>query len=196
MKWIIACSLLLVAGLESHEVALGLADPALVEGIYFAAEKHRGQCRKNAAKTPYIVHPIGVAELLWHVGEVRDRDVLLAGILHDVLEDTHATEDEIGALFGNRVLSIVKEVTNDPSVPKAQIKQWQVDHAPTMSHEAKLVKLADRLYNCRSLRLTPPDWDEERIQAYMAWGQKLLVALSGTSQKLEEALSLQVAQSK
>ncbi len=160
----------------------------LILAVRYAAQKHAGQTRKDAEKTPYIIHPIGVADLLWSTGQVDKVSVLAAALLHDTLEDTDATEGEVCDFFGASVLSIVQEVTNDPSLSGEENKLRQVEHAPHMSHEAKLVKLADRLYNVRDLETPPPSWSTEKVDAYYSWGEKLLKALQGTNENLERAL--------
>lgn len=160
----------------------------LLSAVEFAAEKHFGQTRANAEMTPYIVHPLGVARLLWEVGEVRNHSVLTAALLHDTLEDTATTEDEISERFGSAVLHTVKEVTNDPTLQSEENKQRQVDHAPELSQEGRLVKLADRLYNVLDLKSSPPNWSEEKVERYRLWGRKLLEVLRGTNAPLEEAL--------
>ena len=144
----------------------------LLKAVEYAAKKHEGQVRKDAEKTPYIIHPIGVAELLWDVGNIRSVNVLTSALLHDTLEDTDATEEKIEALFGSRVLYTVKEVTNDPTISSQENKQRQVNHAPTMSLDGQLVKLADRLYNVRDLNSPPPSWSDEKVDEYYSWGEK------------------------
>jgi hypothetical protein len=164
----------------------------LLRAVEYAAEKHVGQVRKDAGKTPYIIHPIGVAKLLWEIGSIRSINVLTSALLHDTLEDTNATEEEIEALFGPRVLDTVKELTNDPSLTEEENKQRQIDHAVSMSFNAQLVKLTDRLYNVRDLELAPPSWSAEKIEQYYAWGEKLLAVLIGTNEALEKALEAQI----
>ena len=161
----------------------------LLKAVAFAAAKHEGQNRKDAEATPYIIHPIGVARSLWEEGEVRSVNVLAAALLHDTLEDTDATSEEIEQLFGPRVRETVEELSNDPKLSRDENKQRQVDHAPDLSLNAQLVKLADRLYNIRDLRNPPPSWSREQVLNYSGWGQKLLEALRGTHPKLELALS-------
>jgi (p)ppGpp synthase/HD superfamily hydrolase len=131
----------------------------LLQATVFAAIKHEGQVRKDAESTPYIIHPIGVAYILWTEGNIRNVNVLTAALLHDTLEDTETTAEEIESLFGSRVRSTVEEVTNDPALSSEENKQRQVDHAPNMSMDAQLVKLADRLYNIRDLK-NAAGWDE------------------------------------
>jgi len=164
----------------------------LLKAVEYSAEKHLGQVRKDAAKTPYIIHSIGVSELLWQAGNIRSINVLTAALLHDTFEDTDATEQEILNLFGERVLYTVKEVTNDPSLSGQENKQRQVDHAPMMSLDGQLVKLADRLYNVRDLELPPPSWSDEKVDEYYGWGEKLLAALRGTNTGLENALQQRI----
>jgi len=164
----------------------------LLRALEYAAEKHEGQVRKDAEQTPYIVHPIGVSELVWDVGNIRSVNVLTAALLHDTLEDTDASADEIESLFGSRVLYTVQEVTNDPNLSGEENKQRQVDHAPTMSLDGQIVKLADRLYNVSDLKSPPPSWSNKKIDQYYSWGEKLLIALKGTNEGLELALQKQI----
>lgn len=159
-----------------------------LEAVCFAAEKHFGQTRKDFAATPYIFHPIGVALSLWEEGLVKDPVVIIAALLHDTLEDTSATKEEIESLFGLQVSEIIGELTNPDELSSEEAKTWQVSHAPSLSNEAKLVKLADRLYNIRDLRVPPVGWSEEKVQGYYVWGQKLLDVLKGTNFQLEQLL--------
>jgi len=164
-------------------------DPILyTKCIDFAAQKHRDQRRKDAEKTPYINHPIGVAYLLTEAN-VIDQNVLMAAILHDTVEDTDTSFDEIEKHFGKAVRDIVAEVTDDRSKPQQERKQLQVKNAKTKSHEAKLVKLADKLYNLRDLeRCIPVGWTEERRDAYFVWAKKVTDNLRGNNNQLENAL--------
>ncbi len=160
----------------------------ILDAAAFAAEKHQHQIRKDAEGTPYIIHPIGVCLSLWQEGGVRDIDTLLAALLHDTLEDTDTTKEEIAAHFGAPVAEIVEELTNPGNLTAEEAKAWQVQHAPTLSYEAKLVKLADRLYNVRDLSPDPIGWSHEKIEGYYGWGQKLLDALRGTNSHMEALL--------
>ena len=158
----------------------------LLDAISFAAEKHRFQTRKDANKTPYVIHPMGVALSLWKEGSIRNQDVILAALLHDTLEDTDATKEELASFFGPKVADIVEELSNPSEMTSEEAKAWQVEHAPSLSPEAKLVKLADRLYNVRDLKNAV--WSKEEIERYYGWGQKLLDVLKGTNLQLEEQL--------
>lgn len=155
---------------------------ALLRAIDFAARKHIHQRRKNAEAAPYINHPIGVALLLQEVGGITEEDVLVAAVLHDTVEDTKTTLEEIEANFGPRVRSIVAEVTDDKSDSKIKRKLDQVANAPHKSHEAKLVKMADKLYNLRDLQSAPPTgWSKAVVLGYFAWAYEVYVGLLYTS---------------
>ncbi|XP_021564337.1 guanosine-3',5'-bis(diphosphate) 3'-pyrophosphohydrolase MESH1 isoform X3 [Carlito syrichta] len=128
----------------------------LLEAADFAARKHSQQRRKDPEETPYINHPIGVARILTHEAGITDIVVLQAALLHDTVEDTDTTLDEVELHFGAPVRRLVEEVTDDKSLPKLERKRLQVVHAPHSSPGAKLVKLADKLYNLRDInRCTP-----------------------------------------
>ena len=114
---------------------------SFVKAVTFAAEKHRNQRRKDADASPYINHPIALANVLANEAGVSDSTVLCAAILHDTIEDTETTEDELTTAFGSRVASVVVEVTDDKALEKHVRKQRQIEHAPHISTEAKLVKL-------------------------------------------------------
>ena len=159
----------------------------LLEALRFSAEKHRNQRRKDSEHSPYINHPIEVAQLMWEVGGVRDVDVLLAAVLHDTIEDTDTRPEEISGRFGVNVLSLVTEVTDDKSLPKDERKRLQIVNAPHKTYGAKLIKLADKACNVRNLVTMPPkDWSLERRQEYLLWGEKVVAGLRGTNVALEE----------
>lgn len=128
----------------------------ILAAIAFAADKHRNQRRKDAAASPYINHPIALANVLVNEAGIDDERVLIAAILHDTVEDTETTAQELVRHFGQEIADIVLEVTDDKSLLKAERKQQQIDHAPTISRRAKLVKLADKICNLRDLANSPP----------------------------------------
>jgi len=159
----------------------------ILRAIRFSAEKHNDQRRKDAKSSPYINHPIEVAEILWRVGEVRDEILLVAAILHDTIEDTNTTKEEIETEFGKEVLMLVLEVTDDKSLPKQTRKQLQVEHAPHKSERAKLLKIADKINNIRDIIKAPPeDWSLDRKQEYLLWSERVVAGLRGVSPKLEK----------
>lgn len=159
---------------------------SLVKCADFAAIKHRDQRRKDKEETPYINHPIGVARILAIEGGISDPIILQAALLHDTVEDTETTFEEIEKEFGKSVRDIVAEVTDDKSLPKMERKRLQIKHAPHKSREAKLVKLADKLYNLRDLeKCTPNGWTETRVQEYFQWASQVVNGLRNTNEKLE-----------
>jgi len=159
----------------------------LFKAFHFSADRHRNQRRKDNAHSPYINHPIEVAQLLWDVGAVRDVNVLVAAILHDTIEDTSTHPDEILDSFGGEVLSLVLEVTDDKSLSKADRKRLQIETSGHKSYGAKLIKLADKSCNVRNLINMPPEgWSLERRQEYLLWTEKVVAGLRGTNANLED----------
>ncbi|KAJ8340329.1 hypothetical protein SKAU_G00349620 [Synaphobranchus kaupii] len=157
-----------------------------IRGPHQLKRKHKNQRRKDPEATPYINHPIGVGRILSYEGGITDIEVLQAALLHDTVEDTDTSIAELEAVFGQTVARIVQEVTDDKTLPKQERKRQQVEHAPHCSHQAKLVKLADKLYNLRDLnRCTPTGWTEERVQEYFVWAAQVVRGLRGTNQTLE-----------
>ena len=159
---------------------------AFAKAVAFAADKHRNQRRKDAEASPYINHPIALANVLANEGGVEDVTVLCAAVLHDTIEDTDTTSEELQAIFGPKVASVVMEVTDDKSLEKSLRKQRQVEHAPHISKEAKLVKLADKISNLRDIIASPPaDWSAERKQTYFEWAAKVVAGVRGVHPGLE-----------
>ena len=159
----------------------------VLTAAHFAAEKHKDQRRKGADGSPYINHPLKVAELLWRVGEVRDVDCIVAAILHDTIEDTATTPDELEELFGARVRMLVEEVTDDKGLPKAERKRLQIEHAPSLSEGAKQIKLADKIANIFDVAYAAaPDWSLERRREYLDWAESVVAGLRGCNPRLEE----------
>jgi guanosine-3',5'-bis(diphosphate) 3'-pyrophosphohydrolase len=158
----------------------------LLKAVRFAAHQHRAQKRKGADATPYVNHPIEVAELLARVGGVTDENVVIAAILHDTVEDTGVAPDEIEAMFGPVVRGYVEEVTDDKSLPKEVRKQRQVEHAPHLSHGAKQLKLCDKISNIRDVANHPPaDWSHQRRVEYLQWAEDVVAGLRGVNPALE-----------
>ncbi len=159
---------------------------ALLSALHFAALKHSRQRRKGIDASPYINHPILVAELLTRVAGVKDLITLQAAILHDTLEDTHTIPAELDELFGPRVREIVQELTDDKGLPGPDRKRLQVEHAPHLSLEAKLIKLADKTANVTDLNEADPvDWSVERKRKYVEWATNVVAGLRGTNEPLE-----------
>ena len=164
------------------------SDPigVFVKAVAFAADKHRTQRRKDADASPYINHPIALANVLANEGGVTDVVVLSAAVLHDTIEDTNTTAEELTAIFGAKITATVLDVTDDKSLDKHDRKQRQIEHAPHISKEAKLVKLADKICNLRDILASPPaDWSPERKQGYFDWAAKVVAGVRGVHPELE-----------
>lgn len=158
----------------------------VIKAAHFAADKHRDQRRKDIKATPYINHPLALAQILSEEGGITDPLVIAAALLHDTVEDTETTFEELEAAFGKVVANVVREVTDDKTMEKSERKQAQVDHAPSISHRAKLVKLADRIANCRDLISNPPhEWDEDRRREYFEWSSRVVNAMGNVQSVLQ-----------
>ncbi len=169
----------------------------LLKALRFSAEKHRDQRRKDSTQSPYINHPIQVADLLWEVGGVRDTATLIAAVLHDTIEDTDATAEEIETRFGAEVSALVLEVTDDRSLPQPLRKQLQVDNAPHKSPKAKLIKIADKSCNLTDIiHSPPPDWSPARQRDYVLWGDRVVAGLRGGNPALETNYDARLAEAK
>ena len=159
---------------------------ALLRALHFAAEKHRDQRRKGAEASPYINHPIEVTEILAGIGNVRDPVTLQAAALHDTLEDTETSPEELEGAFGSDVRRVVAEVTDDKSLPKLRRKELQIQHAPHLSERAKMIKIADKISNLRSIMRTPPvDWSLTRKAEYLEWTERVVAGCRGCNEPLE-----------
>lgn len=160
---------------------------AILKALHFAAEKHRDQRRKNIEASPYINHPIEVAELLARVGGVNDPVALQAAILHDTIEDTQTTPEELEEAFGFEVARVVLEVTDDKSLSKDERKRLQVVHASRLSERARQIKIADKISNVQSVTQTPPaTWSLGRRQEYLNWTEKVVAGCRGSNEELEK----------
>jgi len=159
----------------------------LLDAASFAANKHRDQRRKDADATPYINHPLDVARILAQAG-VEDVEVLMAGILHDTIEDTQTAAEELTELFGERVCGLVLEVTDDKSLEKLERKRLQVVKAPTKSDDAKMIKLADKLANLRDFKSPPVGWSEARIGAYIQFSEMVSRGCVGANEVLDRLI--------
>lgn len=159
----------------------------LIAALAFAAHKHRDQRRKDAAASPYINHPIALADVLANEGGVDDEQVLIAAILHDTIEDTETTAQELIREFGQEIANVVLEVTDDKLLSKGERKQFQIDHAGTISSRAKLVKLADKICNLRDVASSPPvNWTLDRKREYFDWAKAVIDGLRGVHPVLEQ----------
>jgi len=157
----------------------------LLRAALFAAERHSTQRRKGTDASPYINHPLAVAEVLARHG-VDDVVVLQAALLHDTIEDTKTTPDELEERFGPEVRGVVEEVTDDKKLPKDERKQLQIAHAPRLSKRAKLVKVGGKICNVLDIGGNPPaSWSRERRVEYLDWTEAVVSGCRGVHAALE-----------
>ncbi len=152
----------------------------------FAARKHVDQRRKGLAQEPYINHLAEVALLLAEATDGGDTDLVIAGLLHDCIEDQDVESAELAALFGNDVAALVVAVTDDKSLPKSERKQLQIDRSPHKTDRAKMLKIADKTANLRALAVSPPgNWGMERKREYFEWARNVVAGCRGVNAFLE-----------
>lgn len=163
----------------------------------FAAEKHAYQKRKGEAGEPYINHLLEVAELVAATMTVLDPNLLIAAFLHDTVEDTRITAEEIRERFGSDVEQLVMEMTDDKSLPNELRKGLQVQNADKLSPRAQTLKLADKISNLRAILSSPPrDWSLERKQQYFNWARDVVSRLSEPNPLLKQEFEQIHARSK
>lgn len=176
----------------------------ILKALDFAAHRHRSQFRKGEQKVPYINHPIEVASLLANEGGENDPVLIIAAILHDVIEDTvdsvverdRLTED-IREIFGEEILSVTLEVTDDKSLDKLERKRLQVTEAPHKSEAAKKLKIADKIMNVRDIIHNPPaEWTRSRITGYIDWSEEVVAGLRGVSPRLEKMFDKTISEAR
>ncbi len=169
--------------------------PRVVAALNYAAHQHRKQRRKDEDLSPYINHPIALLNILANEAGVADADVLCAAVLHDVIEDCSGENSEfiaerrreIAEQFGDAVLAMVADVTDDKSLAKADRKLAQIEHAKHLCDGAKLVKLADKTANLRDVANNPPaTWTLERRREYFDWAKTVVTAIGPAHAGLEK----------
>ncbi len=149
--------------------------PRVLEAAHFAAEKHRDQKRKGDAGEPYINHLIEVAGLVAASLSEPDTNLVIAALLHDTIEDTATTNEELNRRFGSDVADLVAEVTDNKALPKQERKRLQIETASKKSERAQTIKLADKISNLRSILYSPPAaWDYQRKKEYFAWAKQVV----------------------
>ena len=165
----------------------------VLQAAAFAAEKHRLLRRKDAEASPYINHPIQVAYILVRA-DVEDPVVLASALLHDTIEDTETTHDELEIVFGHEIANIVVECSDNKSLTKLERKQAQIDHAAHLSKRAKLVKIADKISNVSDIDGAPPaGWSLERKREYYDWAKRVVDQMRGVHPKLEARFDAEYA---
>lgn len=154
----------------------------IFRALHFAAERHKDQRRKGPSAEPYINHLLEVAFLLSGTGKELDHEILIAGILHDIIEDTATSPHEVSENFGPRVGQLVQALSDDKALPRAKRKLLVLEHLPHAEDAVKLIKLADL---CSNVGVIPADWAPERVMVYLAWARQAADCCAGVSTALD-----------
>ncbi len=169
----------------------------LARAADYAARQHIAQRRKGERAEPYINHLTEVAALLAEATGGTDATLLAGGLLHDTLEDTDSTYEDLVDRFGADVAALVAEVTDDKSLPKEERKRLQIDTTAGKSRRAKLLKIADKTSNLRSMVNSPPaGWTEARVRDYVVWAEQVVRGCRGLNAALEVAFDAAHADAK
>lgn len=158
----------------------------VIQAAHFAADKHRDQRRKGIRNTPYINHPLEVADRLSRVGGIEDATILAAAILHDTIEDTQTTRAELAKLFGNEIAALVAELTDETGLTWQERKRMEIDHAPHLSDKAKMIKIVDKTCNVADTVINPPgEWTLSRRRDYLEFARLVADGCRGVSAALD-----------
>ncbi len=169
---------------DNHEC--GDSVRRILSAARFAAEKHAQQRRKGENAEPYFNHLLEVAELIATSSPDLDVELTMAAFLHDTVEDTGVTLQELEQRFGKDVADLVAEVTDDKSLPKETRKQLQVQHTPEKSARAQTLKLADKTSNLRAIISSPPvGWSPERKRQYFEWAKQVVSGIASPNEYLK-----------
>ncbi|MEZ5850843.1 MAG: HD domain-containing protein [Hyphomicrobiaceae bacterium] len=159
----------------------------ILQAAHFSADKHRDQRRKGFRNTPYINHPLEVAERVQRIGGIEDAEILAAAILHDTIEDTQTSLDELTRLFGRRIAGLVAELTvENQGIHWADRKRNEIDDAPHLSPDAKLIKLSDKTSNVADTVENPPsEWTLQRRRDYLEFARLVADGCHGVNAALD-----------
>jgi guanosine-3',5'-bis(diphosphate) 3'-pyrophosphohydrolase len=150
------------------------------EAAELAAHRHNGMARKGRGNEPYINHLAEVANLLTTATDGADAELVAAGWLHDTIEDTDTTREELAQKFSERVASLVVECTDDMSRPKSERRRLQILIAPHKSPGAKLIKIADKISNIGARIHADPSADErDDLADYTNWAEQVVAGCRG-----------------
>jgi (p)ppGpp synthase/HD superfamily hydrolase len=158
-----------------------------------AARWHKNQRRKGADAAPYVGHLLEVATMAAEATGGADPTLIIGALLHDAVEDAGITPTMIAEQFGQDVADLVLEVSDDKGLPKAERKRLQVVNAPHKSARAKVIKLADKISNVRSVANTPPPWPAERRLGYVAWAREVVSAIGDVDPELQNTFAIEAA---
>lgn len=174
----------MAADKNNHECGDSLR--RILSAASFAAEKHAQQKRKGQNGEPYFNHLLEVAGLIAASSPDLDVELIMAAFLHDTVEDTGVTSQELEQRFGKDVADLVAEVTDDKSLPKEVRKQLQVEYTPEKSPRAQTLKLADKISNLRAILNSPPvGWSLERKQQYFEWARQVIAGIASPNEYLK-----------
>ena len=150
---------------------------------------------KGAAQEPYMNHLIEVASLVAEATHGEDPDLVIAALLHDAIEDCEVPSELIAREFGERVARLVQEVSDDKTLPKEVRKEIQIQTASEKSQDAKIIKLADKTSNQRTMAFSPPvGWSINRRLKYIAWSKEVVAELRDASPWLEQQFDVASAE--
>lgn len=160
--------------------------PRLTEATLFAARAHCTQRRKGRDADPYVNHVIEVADRLARATEGSDLALVVAGLLHDTIEDCGVTAGDLTRRFGEDVAALVVEVTDDRPLSREERKRAQIGHMATISERAPMLKVADKASNLRDIALAPgSDWSAKRRHDYVLWADKVVAPCRGLNATLD-----------
>lgn len=158
----------------------------VIQAAHFAADKHRDQRRKGVRNTPYINHPLEVAERLNRIGGIDDPVILAAAILHDTIEDTETTHGELERVFGHGIADLVAELSDEAGLTWQERKRLEIEHASHISPTAKVIKLADKTCNVVDTVANPPgDWTLSRRRDYLEFAELVAQGCRGVNTALD-----------
>jgi guanosine-3',5'-bis(diphosphate) 3'-pyrophosphohydrolase len=157
----------------------------IADAILYAAECHADQVRKDG-KTPYINHPLQVMHHLVHLANCDDDELLCAAILHDVIEDTGVRKIELEKRYTKRISDLVVELTDDKTLSKTERKLMQIEQAHSLSYDARLIRISDKICNVNDIHTAPPlNWSIAQRLNYITWSLAVVERIRGTNTELE-----------
>ncbi|NRB46338.1 MAG: HD domain-containing protein [Saprospiraceae bacterium] len=155
------------------------------EALTFAAEQHKYQRRGGYDPLPYINHLIKVSTAIIQIGNEENPDIILASILHDIIEDSDTSHQDLKERFGVKVADIVMELTDDMALPYQERKALQIKGAQQLSAAARKIRIADKASNIQDIFTYPLDWKEEKKIAYLENSLNIVDQIRGTHAALE-----------
>ncbi len=152
------------------------------QAVLYCMRKHQNQVRVDGS--PYIAHPLRVSEILRSIGGIRDMDVIIAALLHDLIEDTDCEWASLAYRYGSHVADLVAQLSGDMRLPKKERREEIIARISNASADAKAIRLADKLDNLRDME----GFSDSRKQDYIRESRKILAACKGANSALETAL--------